>query len=82
MGGVKTHHLEGNIKALEVTLSEEDISEINNAWPFALGFPHDMTSSNPHRHATSQEEFGFVRHPIANFDLVPPVQTISMAKHL
>ncbi|KAK0634096.1 NADP-dependent oxidoreductase domain-containing protein [Immersiella caudata] len=35
-------HLKGNIEALKVKLSREDIREIEGAVPFQLGFPGDM----------------------------------------
>ncbi|KAH8812589.1 norsolorinic acid reductase [Xylogone sp. PMI_703] len=42
IGGRKLEHLKGNIKALEVELSAEDITEIESAVPFDLGFPHSF----------------------------------------
>lgn len=42
VGGRKVDHLKGNIEALTLTLSPEDIKEIESAVPFDLGFPHTM----------------------------------------
>ena len=39
VGGRKIDHLKGNIEALEVELSEEEIEEIDGATDFQVGFP-------------------------------------------
>lgn len=41
-GGRKVEHLKGNIEALSVQLTREDIDEIEAAVPFDLGFPHSF----------------------------------------
>ncbi|KAF2143760.1 uncharacterized protein K452DRAFT_285799 [Aplosporella prunicola CBS 121167] len=42
VGGRKIEHLKGNIDALAISLSEEEIDEIDNAVPFDVGFPMTM----------------------------------------
>ncbi|KAI5463802.1 NADP-dependent oxidoreductase domain-containing protein [Mariannaea sp. PMI_226] len=42
VGGRKVEHIKGNIEALTLELSEEDIQEIDNAIEFDLGFPHNI----------------------------------------
>ena len=42
VGGRKVEHLKGNIEALTVELSDEDIKEIDDAVPFDIGFPHNF----------------------------------------
>jgi aryl-alcohol dehydrogenase-like predicted oxidoreductase len=42
IGGRTVDHLKGNIEALSLSLSPEDIKEIEAAVPFELGFPHSM----------------------------------------
>nr|BAB83608.1 arylalcohol dehydrogenase [Trametes versicolor] len=42
IGGRKVEHLHANIEALDITLSEEHIEEIESAHPFDVGFPHNM----------------------------------------
>ncbi|KAH8688258.1 NADP-dependent oxidoreductase domain-containing protein [Ilyonectria robusta] len=42
VGGRKVDHLKGNIEALNISLSDEDIQEIDNAVEFDLGFPHSF----------------------------------------
>ena len=39
VGGRKVDHLKGNIEALSIKLSPEDIEEIEDAHPFDYGFP-------------------------------------------
>ncbi|KAF2493322.1 Aldo/keto reductase, partial [Lophium mytilinum] len=41
-GGRKVEHLKGNIEALALQLTKEDIDEIEAAYPFEIGFPHSM----------------------------------------
>ncbi|QIW97316.1 hypothetical protein AMS68_002834 [Peltaster fructicola] len=42
VGQRKVEHLQGSIDALSVVLTEKEISAIEEAYPFALGFPHDF----------------------------------------
>ena len=42
VGGRKIEHLKGNIEALSLVLSEEDMKEIEGAAPFDIGFPGNM----------------------------------------
>ncbi|KAH7017288.1 NADP-dependent oxidoreductase domain-containing protein [Ilyonectria destructans] len=42
VGGRKLDHIKGNIEALTLELTEEDIQEIDNAVEFSLGFPHSF----------------------------------------
>lgn len=46
-GGRKTDHLKGNIDALALSLSDEEMAEIDNAWPFDVGFPLSFLSQTP-----------------------------------
>ncbi|KAJ4362005.1 hypothetical protein N0V83_010946 [Neocucurbitaria cava] len=42
VGGRKVSHLEGNIAALGLRLTPEEIQEIDNAYGFDMGFPHSF----------------------------------------
>ncbi|KIW01869.1 uncharacterized protein PV09_06718 [Verruconis gallopava] len=42
VGGRKIDHLKGNIEALRLELSKEEIEEIDNATDFKVGFPMDF----------------------------------------
>ena len=42
VGGRKVEHLQDNIKALSIKLTEEQIEYLDNVKPFNLGFPHNF----------------------------------------
>lgn len=42
VGGRKLDHLKGNIEALSLRLTDEEIEEIEGAYPFDIGFPQTM----------------------------------------
>lgn len=42
VGGRSVNHLRGNIEALTLQLSKEDVQRIEGAVPFDLGFPHNF----------------------------------------
>lgn len=42
VGGRKISHLEGNIKALGLSLTAEEIQQIDTAYGFEMGFPHQF----------------------------------------
>ena len=46
VGGRKVEQLQANIKALDVVLSEEQITFLEGVIPFDRGFPHGMVVSN------------------------------------
>ncbi|KAL3472719.1 NADP-dependent oxidoreductase domain-containing protein [Aspergillus californicus] len=68
VGGRKLEHLQGNIEALSLELSGEDIEAIEGAFPFELGFPLDLIGRN-------EEECGLM-NVRGHFDYVPRVQAI------
>ena len=47
VGGRKIEHLKGNIEALSLELSDEDMAEIDGAAPFDVGFPLNFLSRKP-----------------------------------
>lgn len=49
VGGRKIEHLKGNIEALKIKLSKEDMDEIEGAIPFDIGFPSNFVSRDPHQ---------------------------------
>jgi len=42
VGGSKVSHLRANVEALSVELSPEDVAEIEKAFEFDMGFPHNF----------------------------------------
>ncbi|KAF2767480.1 Aldo/keto reductase [Teratosphaeria nubilosa] len=56
VGGRKVEHLKGNIAALSVKLTKEEIDEIDAAEPFDVGFPLSFLFMHHYRHdATAQD---------------------------
>ena len=47
VGGRKLEHLKGNIDALSIELTDEDMAEIEGAVPFDPGFPFNAFGSRP-----------------------------------
>lgn len=47
VGGRKVDHLKGNIEALGLQLSQKDMEEIEQAYDFDVGFPHNLLAGGP-----------------------------------
>ncbi|OAA61863.1 norsolorinic acid reductase [Niveomyces insectorum RCEF 264] len=78
VGGRTIEHLKGNIEALSLTLSDEDIAEIESAVPFELGFPHDVFSFAPQGSGHYQE--AGLLGVAGKFDYVPVPRPITLAQ--
>jgi len=82
VGGRKIEHLKGNIEALSLELSDEEIDEIDGAWEFDAGFPmgflHEFSGKKYNTRMTSSDVFlsNFAGH----FDAVPHQQHIKPRK--
>lgn len=77
VGGRTTDHLKGNIEALKVRLSKEDIDEIDGAVPFDFGFP------NTFMHGNKSPEFPeevWLLGMAGTFDYVPTPKAITPAQ--
>lgn len=46
VGGRKVEHLKGNIEALTVTLTEDEVAQVEQAYPFDYGFPNTFLSGS------------------------------------
>jgi diketogulonate reductase-like aldo/keto reductase len=44
LGGRKVSHLKANISALRIALSDAEMEEIEGAYDFDIGFPHNLMS--------------------------------------
>ena len=49
VGGRKVEHLQENIKALEIKLSEKQIEYLESQVPYDSGFPHSLIGGDPKR---------------------------------
>ncbi|EPQ25634.1 uncharacterized protein PFL1_06814 [Pseudozyma flocculosa PF-1] len=67
VGGTKVSHLEDNIKAIGVILTDEQIQRLENTIPFDVGFPLNMIGPDPHE--TGKTNFPFLAHA-GNLDWV------------
>lgn len=76
VGGRKVDHLKGNVEALKLHLSKEDIEEIEGAVPFDVGFPSTMLyRGETPEHAESVWLLGMA----ATFDYVAAPEAITPA---
>ena len=66
VGGRKVEHLKSNIEALTVRLSQEEIEEIDGAYPFDLGFPMNFVSGGKRSRIQGPDDIVFTKrmgHP-------------------
>lgn len=73
-GGRKVEHLKGNIEALGLQLSEKDMEEIEQAYPFDVGFPHNMLAGGPN--ATKGPQDNVISKRLGPIDYVQAPQPI------
>lgn len=74
VGGRKIEHIEGNIKALGLRLTPEEIKQIDGAYGFELGFPHQFLNSK--NTAVLGPHDVNILDNMGHFDHVLPVQPI------
>lgn len=68
VGGRTVDHLKNNIEALTLQLTQEDIEEIESAYPFDLGFPNSMLWGQ--KFNGTQQKIWLIESA-ANFEYVP-----------
>lgn len=73
-GGRKVEHLKGNIEALGLQLDDADMDEIEGAYDFDIGFPHNMISGGPN--AAKGPEDHDISKRLGHFDYVKGPQPI------
>jgi aryl-alcohol dehydrogenase-like predicted oxidoreductase len=74
VGGRKVSHLEGNIEALGLALTPEEIQKIDAAYGFDMGFPH--TFLNPGNTAIMGPEDNQFANEMASMDHVKSLKPI------
>ncbi|KAJ5109911.1 hypothetical protein N7532_002556 [Penicillium argentinense] len=82
VGGRRIEHLKGNIEALSLELSEEEIDEIDAATPFDVGFPLNFllsVSGAQYKLGVKASEIGMVKLA-AYLDIVQEPQPIKPRK--
>lgn len=78
IGGRKVEHLHDNIKALEISLSQEQIEYLESHSKLDLGFPNNILGDDPHRSGETQN---IVLKAAGNLKWVKPTPAIK-PKHL
>jgi aryl-alcohol dehydrogenase-like predicted oxidoreductase len=85
VGGRKVEHIAGSIDALSVSLSQEEMDEVDAAYAFDPGFPHTFISGTlfndketPRGGYTPDEVF--LTKALGTFDFVEPPKPIKPAK--
>ena len=73
-GGRRVEHLKGNIEALGLQLSAEEMEEIEQAYPFDVGFPHNMLAGGPNAAKGPQDNVLLKR--LGDLDFVKAPQPI------
>jgi aryl-alcohol dehydrogenase-like predicted oxidoreductase len=68
VGGRKVEHLKGNIEALGLELTEEDVQEIETGYDFDPGFPYDFLGGGKVPRGPAEVVF---TQRFGNFDYVP-----------
>ena len=76
VGGRKVSHLKGNIEALGLELSEEDIKNIDSSYPFDIGFPMSFLGG------TGKPKDVWLMNAAGNFDYVEGAKHIPPPKSL
>jgi aryl-alcohol dehydrogenase-like predicted oxidoreductase len=77
IGGRRVTHLEDNIKALTIKLSDEQIKYLESQTTFDIGFPLSMIGEDPHR--SGETQFNLVSC-YANLKWVKHAQPITQEK--
>lgn len=68
VGGRKVEHLKGNIEALGLELTEEDVKEIETGYDFDIGFPYNFLGGGKTPKGPADVVF---TQRFGNFDYVP-----------
>ncbi|OBZ76316.1 Aryl-alcohol dehydrogenase [NADP(+)] [Grifola frondosa] len=76
IGGRKVEHLQGNIDALDIALSPEQVKYLESALPFNPGFPHGMIVSGD----GDGSSYNVLFSSAGNFDKWPAQQAIRPAQ--
>lgn len=77
IGGRTIDHLKANVEALTLSLSEEDIKEIESAIPFDIGFPNNFLWGGP---SPAHPGDVWLLRMAATYDYVPQAKPITPSK--
>ncbi|CAK4034383.1 Norsolorinic acid reductase A [Lecanosticta acicola] len=79
VGGRKVEHLKGNIEALGVELTQEEVDEIEDAEPFDVGFPNSFLfgmGGKPYRSRMGTNDIAILtsNYPLETVPKVRPIE--------
>lgn len=74
VGGRNVEHLKGNIEALRLRLTQDEIEEIETGYDFQLGFPHAFLAG-ANKAPQGPQDIVFSKR-LGQFDYVEPVKPI------
>ncbi|KAK8219303.1 hypothetical protein M8818_001037 [Zalaria obscura] len=77
VGGRKIDHLKGNIEALSLKLTKEEIDEIDDAAPFDIGFPLNFLFMGQRYDMSKDTKDVFLVKANAHLDTLPKQQPIT-----
>lgn len=72
VGGRNTKHLQGNIEALGVDLTDEEVAGIDAAVPFDVGFPMNMLFGGEYSTRKTSKDIGLVQNASVLDDVEKP----------
>lgn len=78
VGGRKIDHLKGNIEALSLKLTKEEIDEIDDAAPFDIGFPLNFLFMGQRYDMSKDTKDVFLVKANAHLDTLPKQQVSSV----
>lgn len=81
VGQRKVEHLKANVEALSVSLSDEDLAEIDNASSFDIGFPMNFIFRDSYTTNSTAADVSFTRVS-AHIDAPPNPSPVRPRRHL
>ncbi|KAH0493905.1 hypothetical protein TgHK011_000548 [Trichoderma gracile] len=79
VGGRNIDQLKGNIEALTLQLTDEDVEEIESAYPFDIGFPNNMLWGGKKPPGSSPQKI-WLLESAAHYEYIPEPKPIAPTK--
>lgn len=79
VGGRKIEHLKGNIEALKISLSPEEMKQIEEATGFSYGFPVGFFTGGVHASTRINASDNFLTRTAVHLDVAPKLAAIEGA---
>jgi aryl-alcohol dehydrogenase-like predicted oxidoreductase len=75
VGGRKISHLKQNMEALKIRLTQQELDEIDTAYPFDVGFPMNFLTANKNGATHGPQDIHLTKR-MGHFDFVPWPQPV------